>query len=136
MSRVTGIAVAVGLLLIYGWWTFAGGRKLHVPIDPAIVTEVTVWGEAVGQGGRPATAEEREQVIRWYNAGSHPRDNSALAGTTPQAGIRIRFAGGGRLSISRSGTDFEVQDFREEKPRYYWLKQADLRRFLDELAGR
>jgi len=119
-------------ILAAGWWVL--GRGLHVPIDPTAVKEVRVWGEAIGPDGRPATPEQKEQIIRWFNKGTNPRDNSALSGTTPAAGIDIRFSAGGHMGIFRSGTDFEVQDFRIAKPRYYWLKQADMRKFLDGLA--
>ena len=136
MSRLVGIVVAATLLLVYGWWAIGGSSRLHLPINPAAVMEVVLWGDGVGPGGRPATPAERELVLRWFNAGTGPRENKALAGTTPQAGVRIRFSGEQRLSILRSGEDFEVQDFRGAAPRYYWLKQADLRSFLDELAGR
>lgn len=132
MKRIFGIVAVISVILVTAWWVQA--RGLHVPIDQASVKEVRVWGDAIGHSGRQATPDEKDQIIRWFNEGANPRDNSALAGTTPQAGIDIRFNDGRHMGIFRSGSDFEVQDFRSVKPRYYWLKQADLRRILDELA--
>ncbi len=132
MKRIIYLFLGLLLLLAGGWWLTR--PALHDPIDPSQVQQVRLRGGATGD--REATGEERAQVIAWFNSGSDPRENSALAGATPESSIRITFRDGSHLSLYRSGADFEVQDFRRQKPRYYWLRQPDLRGLLDQLAGR
>ncbi|MCL5046961.1 MAG: hypothetical protein M1598_09325 [Actinobacteria bacterium] len=132
MKRWIVAILSVLVALAVGWWVLSG--TLHVRINPADVKEVRLWGNSIGHQGRPATTEEKAQIIRRFNQGTHPRDNSALAGTTPDAGIQFTFQNGSTLSILRSGTDFEVQDHRAMKARYYWLRQPEIRQLLDELA--
>ncbi len=112
---------------------------LHLPIGIDDVAEITVWGMGIPEGlnGRPASVEESEQIISWFKEARDLRLNPKFAGTTSEAGITIKLQNGREVNILRSaikGWDFEVQreilSFRYS----YWMKQRDMREFLDHIA--
>lgn len=121
-------ALALAVMLITGLATGCGSSgPLHQNLDAAKVTKVELWGTRVT---RDATALETAAIVAWFNAGFDPRENTAHVGSTPEAGIIIRLTSGETVLVNRDGTDVEVSAHGKQ----YWLRQPDLRRFLDNLV--
>lgn len=128
-SSPWAVAILLGALIAAG----CGASSLHQPVDRERVEQVELWGGAP-QNQRAATPEEVDRIITWFNSAIAPRENRALVGPTPAAGIRIGLKSGETISIWRSGADFEVGRKTADGYKQYWLKQPELRTFLDRLA--
>jgi hypothetical protein len=126
------------LLIVFGWqgWQYYLQKTIHQPIALQEIVSIELWGRALpGEKRRGATADEVEQIVKWFNYGEEIRQNTQFTGTTPEAGIRIDLVSGHLISIIRSG-GVEVQrtDVSEQNVAY-WMLQPELQKLLDQLAG-
>jgi hypothetical protein len=126
------IAAALLLLLAYFGWTQWESRQLHHSIQASEVSEVSMWGEGVPE--HAATTKEVRQLVEWFNASTDIRDNSALSGTTPSAGIRMKLQDGHVIYIFASGSDFEVERDDVNRRVAYWARQPEIKALLQSLA--
>ncbi|AET67220.1 hypothetical protein Desor_1571 [Desulfosporosinus orientis DSM 765] len=104
------VTVAVIILLVGGFISFAGFNRLHAPIFAIQVQKIVLWGEPGYEIiQREATGKEAENIVKWFNESTDIRENKYFSGETPAAGIIINLIFAPDVLILRSGGDFEVQ---------------------------
>lgn len=120
------IVLAVALVL----WSYLSPSKWHQPIKVDDISNITLWGRT----SREATQEDVINIVKWFNSAYDIR-NANFVGTTEESGINVVMKNGEKVSIGRSGKDFEVQ--RKDKRgvyRSYWARQPQLKQLLDNLT--
>lgn len=122
------VFVLIGLIVWFGWNEYST-QSLHKEISGNEVSEIKLWG-SWGSEERIGNMEEKKKIIDWFNNITDIRENENFSGSTPSSGIEIELNSDERISILRSGKDFEVQ----RNGISYWGKQPNIRDLLNQLA--
>lgn len=123
------------ILGAYRWRTYSI-NSIHTHISISDVESIKIWGSSIKSEGKIATAEERKDIVRWFNSISDIRKNKDFQGTTEEVGIIILLKSKNKISIGSSGWNFEVQRYNKNgKWISYWGKHPEIERILEEAVG-
>ena len=108
-------------------------KTFHKTISVDEVATVKTWGNSIPNGEeKEETKEGIEKIVKWFNSITDIRENKELSGSTPESGIIIELKSRNRISVLRSGDQFEIQ----KDGISYWGKQPELNILLENLAGK
>ncbi len=86
------------------------------------VKTIVFWGTY--RGIKEPIQEEIVRFIEWFNSAYDIRLNKYFAGTTAESTISIVLKSGKRISVSKSGFNFQIQgDDVKNELIAYWVKQ-------------
>ncbi|MEQ8154652.1 MAG: hypothetical protein ABRQ25_07195 [Clostridiaceae bacterium] len=122
------------IFAVYRWRTNSI-NSIHEHINITDVESVEIEGSAIKGDVRIATENEMKDIVNWFNSISDIRKNKDFRGTTSESHIIILLKSKNKISVSRSGWNFEVQRYdKSGKWISYWGKQPDIERILEEAA--
>lgn len=85
-SRNLIILIISLLAIVIIYCFFTDTRKLHESISVSDVESINIWGDT----SRMANSDEKQDIVKWFNAITDVRENKDFAGTTPESGIIIK----------------------------------------------
>jgi hypothetical protein len=133
------IMVLVSIFIIIGVqrWHIYSVNSIHTQISISDIECIRISGTAIKGDGKIATEDEMKNIVNWFNSISDIRENKDFQGTTEESIITILLKSKSKISIGRSGRNFEVQRYNKNGKRIsYWGKQPDVEKILEEAAGK
>lgn len=139
MKHKEGLIIILLLTFIIfgaGRWLIYSINLIHTHISISDVESVEIWESGIQGKGKIATAEETKYIVNWFNSIGDIRINEGFEGTTEESGITILLKSKNKISIGRSGWNFEVQRYNKNgKWISYWGKHPEIERILEEAVG-
>lgn len=111
-------------------------NSLHAHISINDVKSINV----IAYTTRIASAEETQNIVKWFNSIYNIQENPEFEGTTSSSNIQIILKSNEKISIGypgRANQDFEIQMYNK-KGKYisYWGNQSNIKEILEEACGK